>query len=227
MDGYGNVTSPYPGFANPSCMLSIVRRNFLWQVPMSWEVISTSTHNCPCGLGSYLVVVLSDDWGRTEERWEMRCLKCSSEFALYKYHYQDSGEVWPAYVWVRVEALHRVHAAEANLATFQDRVIATAKSRHLAQWMNHFAPASSRKDLWRRLTDNGKRYPSLSTFYQHTRGSDPLEYVAQRFTFQDLAWILEKLAIEDKELDDSLHQAARMERDLSLLKANLIRQGHR
>ena len=194
---------------------------------MSWEVTNTDEHLCPCGAGSYRITTLSDDWGRTEERWEMICPTCATRFALHRYYYQDSGRTWPAFIWVKLEALRQVQDDQGDHAALKERILATARARYLDRWIQHFAHAKSRKEIWRILTNTGKCYPSLSTFYQATKGTVPRQYLTTRFTFENLTWILAQLDIQDAHIYGLLSEADRMRQTIEAQEVQLRKEGFR
>jgi hypothetical protein len=194
---------------------------------MSWEVSSVKDYSCPCGSGTYRITTLSDDWGRMEARWEMFCPDCATAFSLYKYYYQDSGKEWPAYVWVKADMLESFQKKRAEFESFKDRIISIARAHYFDTWMHRFLGATTRKEMWALLTDGGSRYPSLSTFYQHTRGIDPQRYIASHFTFDNLPWILGQLAFVDPRVNDLLIEAGQMKQSIEDQERELRQDGFR
>lgn len=61
-------------------------RNYLI---MSWETVSESSMPCPCGKGTYIITISSDDWGRSEEHWIMECPFCKENYTLEVKHITD------------------------------------------------------------------------------------------------------------------------------------------
>jgi hypothetical protein len=114
---------------------------------------------------------------------------------------------------------------QTELESFKDRVLSIARARCFDTWMHRFSNATTRKKMWELLTDSGSRYPSLPTFYQHTRGSDPQRYLASAFTFDNLPWILSQIASADPELSDFLAEASQMEQRIEAQERALRREG--
>ena len=67
---------------------------------MSWEDIRTLEESCPCGAGLYTVTLRSDDWGRSEQRWEMICSECADTYELSENYLVRKGMTENNFSWV-------------------------------------------------------------------------------------------------------------------------------
>jgi|GEM_PF-2905425 len=68
---------------------------------MNWELSRASKHKCPCGQGTYTVRKFVDDWNRSEEQWDMDCLKCRRKYHLYSSINPKSGRLLRTNRWVK------------------------------------------------------------------------------------------------------------------------------
>lgn len=134
---------------------------------------------------------------------------------------------WKAYLWVPKELYEEVNNIEARLNRAKNEVVDIARSRYMDKWLWHFRDAKTKKEIWRRLTDNGKRYPSLSSFYAHTRNKDLETYLRQEFCYDNLPAILEKLDTVDNELSQRIETVREIERELRTVKEQLKKEGYK
>lgn len=194
---------------------------------MSWEEMSNSQYKCPCGLGTYTIKFFMDDWNRSEERWEMDCPTCKQNYRLYTYYYYDSGMECKSYLWVPREAYTKVENIGVQLNKAKKEVVGIATSRYMDKWLVYFQDARTKKEIWRRLTDNGKRYPSLSTFYTHTRNRSPETYLRREFHYDNVPVILQKLGIIDNEVNEKLQATRQIEGKFREGKEQLKKEGYK
>lgn len=68
---------------------------------MNWELSRASKHKCPCGQGTYTVRTFLDDWNRSEEQWDMDCLKCRRKYDLYSSTSLKSGKLLRTNRWMK------------------------------------------------------------------------------------------------------------------------------
>jgi len=68
---------------------------------MNWELSRASRHKCPCGQGTYTVRTFVDDWNRSEEQWDMDCLKCRRKYDLCSSTNLKSGRLVRINRWVK------------------------------------------------------------------------------------------------------------------------------
>jgi hypothetical protein len=155
---------------------------------MSWEEVSRRRYPCPCGKGEYEEIDSENDWFQHQTSREMLCSDCKEQYAY------DSRAVagHPGDEIERGWVLRCVLEAED---IYQKSVMALVRERYYKQWCERFANAHTKKRTWEILTVSGKYYPSLGTFYQHTKGYDRQrlkEYVDRIFGYvHDLEQILD------------------------------------
>lgn len=160
---------------------------------MSWEEIFRKRYPCPCGKGEYEEIDSEDDWFQHQTSHKMLCPDCKERYAY------DSHVVagHPGDEFERGWVLKNVLEAEE---TYQKRIMALVREHYYEKWRERFANARTKKQRWEILTANGKYYPSLGTFYRHTKGYDRRhleQYIDQTLgSFQDLGQILDICGVE-------------------------------
>lgn len=174
---------------------------------MSWEEMSRRRYPCPCGRGEYEEMSLSDDWGRSETRREMFCMECKQNYVYDTtvIHGHPGDEIergWVLKSVLEAEAKHRKDVEEK------------AKTLYLYVWKEKFERAKTKKQIWKVLTGDGKYYPSLGTFYKHTKEypkEQLMRYVNGFFSYHGLKRVfavcqvkpdLNGLGITQEELDN-------------------------
>ena len=105
---------------------------------------------CRCGAGSVIIVFEMDDWNRTRENRTIDCDVCLEN--------------------ERKETL-RIEALRKKKEELHQQAICSAKERHLEDWLSRFEGLSKKK-VWEKLPKNPWGYPSLGTFYTHSKDLD-------------------------------------------------------
>lgn len=159
---------------------------------MSWEEDWRRRYTCPCGKGEYEEASFSDDWGRSETHRTMLCPECKERY-VYDHtiiHGHPGNEIERG--WVLKSVLDEEKKYRKNVEV-------KSKELYYATWQNCFANAKTKKEIWKRLTLNGKYPPSLGTFYSHTQkyGKEELTSDIDRyFNYDDLKRVFEICGIE-------------------------------
>jgi hypothetical protein len=180
---------------------------------MSWEEGLPTKHPCPCGNGQYTVVQRSDDWGRHEELWKMHCQSCLQRYGLYSFDYSRSGIVVTSHRWLPRQLLNELAVTAAEVEEARKAASAYAVTQFQDQWNKHFR-GKAKKAIWRELTEDGKRYPSLPTFYLHVRESSLEKQLARYFEFPELPTVARILQVGSSELQSRIEKVQAMERTL-------------
>jgi hypothetical protein len=177
---------------------------------MSWDVVTDDKRTCPCGSGHYRVVVRSDGWGRSEQNWSMECPECEKNYALAVRHDIDSGMSVARFCWVPLALSQEVSALEGDARRQIEEVEMVARERYSEKWHRHFEGVA-KKAIWTQLTDSGKEYPSLSTFYTHIREFGGLNAVLDRyFGLEYLPRMLRILGVMDDDLRERMTRIAQI-----------------
>lgn len=189
--------------------------------------MSNHQYKCPCGNSTYTIKYFMDDWNRSEEQREMDCHSCKQNYQLYTCSYFHSGMECSSCRWVPKESYKKVEDIGIQLNKTKKDIIDIATSRYLDKWLMYFQNIKTKKGIWRELTDNGKKYPSLSTFYAHTKNESLNIYLRREFTLEKVPTILQKIDIIDNEINDKLQQIKQIEDKLRKATEQLWREGYR
>ena len=180
---------------------------------MSWEDSAPIERPCPCGTGQYVVIGRSDDWNRYEERWEMHCPSCKEKYGLYTYDYNRKGMVSTYHCWLPRPLLKALSVAAEELEEANKALSAYATAHFRERWNTHFI-GKAKKAIWRELTEDGRHYPSLPTFYLHVRESSLELQLARYFDYRELPTVVRVLQLSASELHSRIEQVRELERML-------------
>ena len=177
---------------------------------MSWDSTETQK-SCPCGTGTYTVIDRSDDWGRFETNWRMDCPICSKKYSLYTYAYYNSGLREQGHKWVETTIYNEAMKLNKMAKDTKRKAVLLAKERYLPVLEEMFRK-SSKKAIWKALSENIKWYKSLGTFYKHTKNQDKREYLGELFHQAELMSVLRIAHVEDDDIkkllrDSSSHES--------------------
>ena len=98
-----------------------------------------------------------------------------------------------------------------ELAHAKKGLAAFAVAQHGEVWSEHFS-GKAKKAIWRELTDDGKDYPSLGTFYLHVRQSSLQSTLTRYFDYQNLSTVIRVLHLTGSELQLRLERVRELER---------------
>ena len=152
----------------------------------------------------------------------MHCSHCNTNYALYTYYRNRKGITETYYRWVRKPLLQelaglneRMEAEKRGLATY-------LKKQYGEKWLQHFH-RKTKKAIWSELTQDGRTYPRLSTFYTHIRDSG-LDSVLERYLeYREAGTVIRVLELNDVELTSILARARELE-ELIEQKEQHVRQ---
>jgi hypothetical protein len=167
---------------------------------MSWEEMQSRQNPCPCGQGHYVVADFMDDWNRTEERWTMECSRCVKTHGIYTTSRDEKGVSYPDHSWVPRRVLTELARAQSAVDAKQGAVDEYLRRAYRAGFHRRLA-GLSRKAIWQALTDGGKAYPALGTFYKHVRDSGIDSVLDGYLEYRDVDVLVRILGIEDEHLD--------------------------
>jgi hypothetical protein len=136
----------------------------------------------------------------------MDCPDCLINYELYSFEYHDKSVACEGFRWIRKELYKEAGKLRQESNLLLERAINTAKKRYLIKWISHFDD-KSKKSIWTELNLNMKWFPSLGTFYKHTKGEEPSEFLSTYFCENHLADIFNILNIEDDEIPQIFDRA--------------------
>lgn len=154
---------------------------------MGWSVDSERELDCPCKRGTFTVSYRSDDWSRSDEVWTMNCEACRLTYVLVTFTGLDQDAIpASAYGWVSTETCRDASRRRAQALRLREHGRAIVETL-FAAWSDSL-DRTTKKSIWRQLTANGARYPSLATFYQHLKYRELDSYIRTYFAqnFQEL-----------------------------------------
>src|SRR5439155_6934855 len=127
----------------------------------------------------------------------MLCPRCKTEYVwsstVIAGHPRDETERG----WTSTKAL-------VEEKRYEERITSRVRARVGGRWRERLEAARTRKAKWEILTVNGQGYPSLSTFYQHTRRMRPKQlgsYFDGFVPFHRLVRLKERFGITPADVD--------------------------
>jgi hypothetical protein len=189
---------------------------------MSWDEAAPTYRPCPCGAGEYAVISRFDDWNRSDERWEMHCPACATKYDLYVRNYTDrKGMAATFRGWALRDLLGELAATGAKLNDSKQSLATFASAQFGDHWQAYFA-GKTKKAIWSELTESGKCYPSLQTFYTQTRKSGLEHILKEYFSYQGLPKVVRILGLSPQsELARQLKETEHLESELKEMDGNV------
>jgi hypothetical protein len=102
----------------------------------------------------------------------------------------------------------RIEEEKHQLATY-------VETEYSNTWHQYFSN-KSKKAIWRELTEDGRQYPSLSTFYSHVRHSGLSRVLDGYFHFHNIQTVINLLGLEDEQLDTKIKCIEQLEQQQEL-----------
>lgn len=103
------------------------------------------------------------------------------------------------YRWIKKQSYDKAMELLNKAKHLKDRAVTLARSRYLDTLVAQFED-SSKKAVWEALHANIKWYKSLGTFYQHTKGKNKREYLAELFSDHHLNDVFKIIRVSDEEI---------------------------
>ncbi len=119
--------------------------------------------------------------------------------------------------------MNELAATEGKLERVKKRLTADAANRFWKRWRMHF-DGKAKKAIWSELTEGGKHYPSLATFYAHVRESGIDRVLARYFDRHELPTVVRILGPGASELAAQIAQIERLEAELDEQRSLARRQ---
>jgi len=182
---------------------------------MSWEYSETK-HACPCGKGTFTETVGGNDWGQRSSAWKMDCPSCKLNFALHTYECFRHGMRSEGHRWIKRQSYDIAMELLDKAKHLKDRAVKLARCRYLNTLVAQFAD-SSKKAVWEALHTNIKWYKSLGTFYQHTKGKNKREYLAELFSEHHLIDVFKVIRVIDEEIHGLNAKIISLEKEAEIL----------
>ena len=149
---------------------------------MSWEKFPPEIKHCWCGNSTITYMMEMDDWNRTRTSRVINCQECQEKYLSEE---QEKNR--------KKELREKLHNKAKSLAA----------DRYLDAWIEKFA-GLNKKQAWGLLSTKSG-YPSLGTFYKHTKDEGMEKYIKRQFE-QDFEACLEKLGINDESITNIINE---------------------
>jgi len=189
---------------------------------VSWDSFE-SKETCPCGRGTYRVVLSSNDWGQSRTEWHMDCRSCKSAYSLHTFEYYSNGLRDEGHAWVRTGPYKEAKQLEREALAVKEQALALAKKKHLGSIVARL-DGISKKRIWSAIHAAVPNYKSLGTFYLHTKGMVTREIASTLFSDFELQAVWKLLGVQDKEVTQMLASAASLQKKSEvLLRTNSAR----
>lgn len=157
---------------------------------MSWEEMYRRDYPCKCGKGTYTEVGEMDDWNRTRDYQIINCPECAEKARI------------------AAEEERKAKAErEARLKVLVEEIKAHFEKHYMEDWLSFFASARNKKEVWALANKIKVESHSLSSFYQHNKGSSMEDYVRGLASPYNMLKIIEALNINDSLLKSKVEEA--------------------
>ena len=150
---------------------------------MSWDTITKPEQACPCGKGTYVTIMEMDDWNRCRSFTTIKCRACARK---------------------NTEAHKLIAKHETKERSLKRAAESVAKKLYLPEFLAGVS-GGSKKEVWTKVF-RGRRYPSLSTFYAHTKAPGAQERYLERHFLENLNEFFPK-RFKDARIEKLLRQA--------------------
>lgn len=182
-------------------------------------------YKCPCGKGFYTVNHYRDEQGPVDEHWEMNCTECKQRYQLSLFLKETKQGINESYVWAPINVFSELAIAEGQLKKAQDDALALARELYLEKWIMHCCKGESKKDIWRRLSDDGRREPDYALFDGLVNDLNMSEYLKDYFHFHNMEYILKKLGVRDLRLEDMRRRINGLQQKVERVQAMMRMEG--
>lgn len=167
---------------------------------MSWEEMYRRDYPCKCGKGTYTEVGEMDDWNRTRDYRIINCSECAEKARI------------------AAEEERKAKAErEARLKVLVEEITTHFERHYMEEWLSFFASVRNKKEVWALAKKTGVESYSLSTFYDHNKGSSMESYVRRLARPYNMVKIIEALNINDSHLKSKVEEAMDLNKSVHLL----------
>ena len=168
------------------------------------------------------MTLLSDDWNRFDDRWSMVCSLCKKEYVLYSYDVNRKGMSETHRTWAPIALANELKRLHHKIANEQRRITTHLQTNYGRKWKEHF-DSKNKKAIWNELTEGGHKYPSLATFYSHTRYLGLEKVLSRYLDHRELKTVERILKIKDPVLLSARAQVRELSHQAEKLHRQIIR----
>ena len=152
----------------------------------------------------------------------MHCRLCNTNYGLYTYYGNRKGITETYYGWVPKSLLCELAELRERIEKEKRGLESDMKARYGEKWRQHFT-GKKKKAIWSELTQDGRTYPSLSTFYSHVRNSGLARALEEYLAYREVETVIRVLGLNDAELSSMIERIQELEQATEL-KEQYVRQ---
>lgn len=109
------------------------------------------------------------------------------------------------FMWAPNEQLRELTDLEDIIREQKSELATYLAKQHGIRWIKHFE-GRTKKAIWAELTDNGRAYPQLSTFYSHVRGGGLDRVLKTYLQYERIETVTRILQLNDAALASRIRQ---------------------
>jgi len=111
--------------------------------------------------------------------------------------------------WVKTEIFDRALMMLARSKKLGQSCVADAKAQYLEILVQRWADLS-KKEIWTKLHNGLRHFPSLGTFYTHTKEMEKRDFLRGLFREDYLLDLLRLIGVKDNSISDRLREATQL-----------------
>lgn len=150
----------------------------------------------------------------------MHCPRCKAHHALYSYSTNRRGMTETHYGWVPERLSHELTDLCKRRDDGSESLAIYLETRYGRRWREHFR-GKTRRAIWTELAEDGRKYPSLATFYFHVRSSGLEKVLNEYLAYREVETVRRILNLDDSRLGSTIkgiqdleHAIKRKEREV-------------
>lgn len=182
-------------------------------------------YQCPCGKSYFTVNRYHDDQGPFDEHWEMNCNHCKQRYQLSSFLQETDQGINEAYLWAPINIFSELAIVEGQLHRAQNDALALARELYLERWILHCCRGENKRDIWKNLSDDGRREPGFALFDRLVNDLNMGDYLKDYFNYLNLDYILKKLRARDLRLEGLRSRAAGLQDRLERIQGLMRMEG--
>jgi uncharacterized protein YutD len=182
-------------------------------------------YQCPCGRSYFTVKRYHDKSGQFDEHWEMNCNHCKQRYQLSSFLKETDQGINEAYLWAPINIFSELAIVEGQLHRAQNDALALARELYLERWILHCCRGQTKRDVWRNLSDDGRREPGFALFDSLVNDLNMGDYLKDYFNYLNLDYILKKLRARDLRLEEMRGRAAALQLRLERVQGLMRMEG--
>lgn len=140
----------------------------------------------------------------------MHCSHCNTHYALYTYYRNRKGITETCHGWVQKPLLQELAGLNERMEEEKKGIATYLREQYGENWIQHFH-RKTKKTIWSELTQDGRTYPQLSTFYTHIRDSGLGSVLESYLEYREAGTVIRALELNDIKLTAILARVRKLE----------------